>query len=668
MTDRTPPRGTPRIHNLAAQPWTVAGHAPFHWALATTMEVGFTVAPEIPPVPARVPGSVQAALRAANLLPDWNIGLNARDCEWVEHRHWSFETTLPDLSAHRLRLRCLGLDGPGVILLNGTEIGRFDNAFIPYQFDLPALDRHRDNKLQIVFTCPPRWLGQIGHTSQMTEWKPRFNYTWDWSPRLVQLGIWDDITLETDPDDAIETARCWTAGRSLHVTAAGTGCRLSLANGDRIVKSADFDHDIVWHDLPVELWWPNGLGAQPLYTVTLHHGAASRSWRVGFKSIEWRPCSQAPAGADPWLCVVNGQPIFLQGVNWTPIRPNFADVSVAETRARLQTYRDLGCNLLRVWGGAVLEKESFYDLCDELGLLVWQEFPLSSSALDNWPPEDPRAIADLTHIAASYITRRQHHVSLLCWCGGNELQGALDGGKVGIGKPTDTTHPLLHRLAAVVRELDPSRRFLPTSASGPRFMAAAADFGKGLHWDVHGPWAPLDPEYWDHDDALFRSEVGAPGASPTDLLHATAGDLSAWPPNLENPLWRRTAWWIQWPDFLNQHGREPRDLDEFVTWSQRQQADALALAVHACQRRFPACGGILLWMGHDCFPCTANTAILDFHGRPKPAAAAVGTLFREMINRAAAQSTAPAANPSAARPDSHSGQSTTAPAGHSTTP
>ena len=113
--------------------------------------------------------------------------------------------------------------------------------------------------------------------------------------------------------------------------------------------------------------------------------------------------------------------MFLQGVNWVPPRITYGSVTREQYAERLALYADMGCNILRVWGGSVPEKKEFYDLCDELGLMVWQEFPLSSSGADNYPPEDPQVLADLTAIAASYIWRRGGHVSHLIWCGGNEL-------------------------------------------------------------------------------------------------------------------------------------------------------------------------------------------------------------------------------------------------------
>jgi len=187
---------------------------------------------------------------------------------------------------------------------------------------------------------------------------------------------------------------------------------------------------------------------------------------------------------------------------------------------------------------------------------------------ENWPPEDEKSMAELCDIARTYIVRRQHHASLLLWCGGNELQGALDGGKKGVGRPVPKDHPLMVRWARLVAEEDPGRRFLESSSSGPRFVAAETDFGKGLHWDIHGPWDAKGDlgdwrRYWENEDALFRSETGCPSASPADIIREFKGNLPELPGTVDNPLWRRASWWIQWPDFVAEHKREPRDLEEF---------------------------------------------------------------------------------------------------------
>jgi beta-mannosidase len=691
---------TERI-DLRQLEWRLSGWTPHLWRLMQTAEVGALPSAEVQAVPARVPGSVQLALREAGLLPDWNLPLKWRECEWVENRHWIYETTLPDdwLQPGRIhRLHCEGLDYSGWLFLNGEEIGEFRGTHVPHVFDLTPHLGETGSRLRIVFDLPPRWLGQFGFTSEVREWKARFNYTWDWQPRLVQIGIWDEIRLEitdgheigslvasTEVDPASSVGSLNVSGRveapgdwRMRITfrsdprerpskshregeapaepGLGASARLggSLAlpvsspHGEQrvvpgsllvqvLTVAAFNDRGFQAHELPVELWWPNGEGAQPLYVVTctlldeagVEHDRVER--RVGFRHIEWRPCEGAPEGADPWLCVVNGRRIFLQGVNIPPVLPNFADTTPEQYGKRLATYAELGVNTLRVNGVGFLEKAFFYDLCDELGLLVWQDVPLSSSGVDNVPPDDETSIREVAAILCSFIERRRHHACLLLWCGGNELHARSPEG---YGVPMTDAHPLIARLAEVVEAHDPGRRFLPTTATGPRFNADAKDFGKGLHWNTHGPWKLWSTmeawrEYWEADDSLFRAESGAPGASPASVIREYAGGYDPMPVSPENPVWRRPlTWWIEDPAFLGEVGRAPETLEEYVDWSQARQAEALAIAVGACKGRFPRCGGILLWCGHDCHPCAANTSILDIHGDPKPAARALAEIWR----------------------------------------
>ena len=647
-----------RTYDLSELAWRLAGYIPHTWRQEKSMELGLAPKADIPPIPAAVPGSVQKALLDAGLLPDWNVGLNIRQCDWVENRHWIYETVLPDdwlAGGGTVRLRCMGLDYSGVVRLNGEQIAAFKGTHIPHVIDLSGRLGDSGNVLQIIFECPPRWLGTPGFTRDVKDWKPRFNYTWDWIPRLVQIGIWAPVLLEVSGEGEID---------NLHAVAGadpqrGTGCltvgadvrgpegsvvRVELSRDGTVARTRDAplaefaESGLTWDGLDVELWWPNRMGEQVLYDLSVELLDASgetldrASRRVGFKHVAWRQCQDAPEGADPWICVVNGQPVFLCGVNWSPIRPNFADVPESEYRKRIQSYRDFSMNVFRVNGCAFLEKECFHDLCDELGMLVWQDFPLSSSGPDNSPPTDDESIDGMGEIVASAVGRRQHHASLLLWCGGNELQDAMDDSP-GIGKPLDLTHPMLKRMAKIVERLDPGRRFLATSSSGPRFTASRACFGQGLHWDVHGPWkvegevAKWQAAYWDGDDSLFRSEVGAPGPESVELVRRFKGDCDEVPGTLANPMWRRTSWWIEWPQFVTEHGREPNDLEEYVAWGQARQAEALRIAAQSCKDRFGRCGGIIYWMGHDCFPCTSNTAILDFDGEPKPAALAVAKVF-----------------------------------------
>jgi beta-mannosidase len=644
--------------DLSELEWTVSGWIPYQPLLMTRPEINTDPAAETPAVPARVPGSVQQSLLDAGVLPDWNQGVNYKQCEWVENRHWSYETHIPDDWLQRgkqVRLNCQGLDYAGWVVLNGKTVGEFRGTHTPYAFDLTDHLAESGNILRILFDVSPRWLGQFGYTSRMRDWKVRFNYSWDWTARLVQIGIWDTISLEIFDGREIEQFRCYTqtdaqskTGRLVCLgkiaedpSGAKTVVQVALTRGGKAVAekrvcAAEFNAiglDI--EEIPVELWWPNMEGDQPLYDVQVQlmdesgNGLDSLSRRVGFREVKWLQCEGAPEGADPWICSVNGKSLFLQGANWVPPRTAFADVKEADYRKRVQLYKDLGANILRVWGGATLEREKFYDLCDEMGIMVWQEFPLSSSGGDCIPPQDEEFAEQAASIARSYIPRRQHHASLIMWCGGNELINPDPY------VPLDEKHVTIKRMGDVVREMDPTRRYLPTSPQGPKVGASMEDYGKGLHWDVHGPWkAEGDLEtdwrpYWEQDDSLFHAETGAPGASSVEIIRGTSGGLDCMPPTVANPVWRRNGtWWIETPQFVTQMGREPATLEEYVDWSQARQKKALMISVGSCKKRFPKCGGVILWMGHDCYPCAANTSIIDFNGDPKPAALALKEIWR----------------------------------------
>ena len=642
---------------LTQRSWQLCGWRPFAWQIGRSMEIGMTMRSDIAPVPARVPGSVQAALVSAGLIKDWSRGLDSLGCEWVENRHWEFFTEIAAgaiAAGESVTLCADGLDYSGWILVDGKIAGEFSGALKVHRIDLSAaLGDGKAHQLSIVFDEPPAEQGQIGFTVRSRHFKPRNNYSWDFCPRLVTVGIWDALTLEVgrrtaelvrltpQVNDTLDTGRLL----ALVAGTVGVTVRLRIAKDGREVAAAtrvlaEGNNKIVLEIPQVELWWPNGEGAQPLYDVVLT-GAASgevlATARTGFKRVRWLPCEGAPEGALPWICEVNGRPIFLRGVNWVAVNLDYHSVTETDYRQRVGLYQDMGCNVLRVWGGAFLEREVFYNLCDEAGLLVWQEFPLCSSGIDNWPPEEPQVIAELGEIARSYIRRRGHHASKLLWCGGNELQHA-EGRKDGVGIPITLAHPCIAALDRVVAEEDPGTRFLPASSSGPSFYAGERNFGKGIHHDVHGPWETKDivawTRYWANDDALFRSETGMPGVASLEVLERYCGDEAAWPPNSLNRYYRHTSTtWLQWEIFLAANpGAEnlpPREgLARYVEFSQALQAEALTIAVRACMERFPRCGGVILWMGHDVFPCPINTSVIDFEGTPKPAFHAVRDLYR----------------------------------------
>jgi beta-mannosidase len=633
--------------------WDLTGWRPLAWKYGRSVETTFWLEPEIGPLPGRLPGSVQQNLRDAAVVPDWNDGLNSLALEWVEHRHWMFETDLPEMDAPPVFVAD-SLDYSGWVLVNRRIAGTFRGPHLPVEIDLAAAwgDEAGPRRLAIVFGHPPECHGQVGYTSETRELKPRYNYSWDWCPRLVPLGACGGLRLipraalsarlgsmRTELDADLAEGRVvvrveLSAGAEVEI-------RCGVAKG-RFVGNTGCNEFILCVKDP-SVWWPKGSGDQKLHNVniTVFDSSATvlAEWsrRVGFKHVEWRPCEGAPKGARPWICAVNGRPIFLQGINWTPERLASMDATAAETEELVGLYREMGCNLVRVWGGAVLGSEALYDACDRAGLLVWQEFPLSSSGLDSVPPRDKEVIEELAGVARHFIRGRQRHASLLMWCGGNELQEGYEGGDPAKRHPCDESHPCLAAFAQVVAEEDPGRRFIPTSPSGPSFLGKRENFGKGVHHQVHGPWGLGDfrdmddwRDYWANDDALFRSEVGVAGAADVELLRRHSGGLPLWPPT--TPLWRHAAnWWTQEQRLVEPFADLPPDeaLAAYVEHTRREQAEGLAIAAGACRARFPRCGGFVVWMGHDCFPCPANTSLIDFARQPKPAWHALRAVFRQ---------------------------------------
>lgn len=641
--------------DLSAREWSLTGWRPFAWKLRKSAETGGFLLPDHGPYPARLPGSVQENLRRDGVIPDWHVGHNSLAIEWVEHRQWMFTTrfTLAEAPRGPVELFAECLDHGGWVLLDGAIVGEFRGTQLPVRLALGESLTAGEHELSLVFDLPPEGQGQLGYTSRAREMKPRYNYSWDWCVRVVPIGAAGALRLEAPAGARLERPRVTShvsadlASGEVRVRAGGDAeFSATLRDGAQIVAQQS-GTEMVLRVAQPKLWWPNGEGEQPLYRLRLEarRGATViESWEleVGFKHIEWRPCADAPAGAFPWICAVNGRSIFLQGVNWTPVRMCYQDVTREEIERLVAIYRDLGCNLLRVWGGGYLESEEFYAACDRAGLLVWQEFPLSSSGLDSNPPEDGDFIAQLTGVARHYLRARQHHACLLQWCGGNELQIEVPWKDGQRRDPLTLKHRLLAALDALVRAEDPGHRFLPTSPYGPRFHSTREEFGRGLHHEVHGPWGldafPGEGEwerYWTDDDALFRGETGVAGASRAELIWRYSGGEPTWPP--DSPYWRHASgWWTQWDRLKDQfaHARPPTALQEFTDHTRREQAEKLAYAVRAKKAQFPRCGGFLIWMGHDAFPCLANTSIVEFDHALKPAAHAVAAVFKEATPRA----------------------------------
>ncbi len=633
--------------------WELSGWWRNSWRAGAPGPQGPAGQPLVGPIVAQVPGAVQADLLRANLIRDMNKGLASAEAEWVEHRDWIFQTRLTVPPAGSRHVLCFeGLDQTGEIYVGNVCIKKFQGMFRPVEVDVTQFlkEEKQGCEVRVVFLAPPPEIdGQIGWTSRVRELKSRFNYEWDWCPRIVPIGFWDDVCLRTYGPVRLMDSRLrtdWDPVRQrgilqIVVQTSGPGIlRTKVLDGERIVFEDRYiirepgTPSNVHVELAVKPWTVAELGSPQSYRLILElydpNGELSDCLRrvIGFRRLVWEKNPGAPAGALSYTVRVNDQRVFLKGVNWVPISPLYGTVDTAQYRNWLERFRRMGVNFVRVWGGAIVEKEAFYDLCDELGIMVWQELLQSSSGIDNLPPDDADFITELGEVSRIAVRRRRHHPALIAWCGGNEL---IDDHQ----RPVDCNHPNLAHLHKVIAEEDGTRPFFPSSPSGPAFSADISRMHEGRHHDVHGPWEYLgDPDhytYFNQDDALLRTEVGTAGASRTRLLHRLADGHALWPPAKTEAIWRHHgAWWVPWDVLTRWFGPwnpNQENLDHFVALSRYLQAESIRYMVEATRRRAPEASGVVIWMGNEPYANFSNTSLLEYDGVPKPAYSAVRRAF-----------------------------------------
>lgn len=602
-------------------------------------------------IPAKVPGDVIADALDAGLIPHPYVDLNSMACEWLSERDWVYRKlfTVPEeWQGKHVRLRFDGVDHACAVYLNGQLLGEHEGMFTPFEFDVSAHLRYGQQNCLVLMVQhkPPVDVvqGQIGWTSRARVWKSRFAYDWDWCTRLVPLGIWQSVSLlATDGvwiDDVWVRPQVVGAEAVLHVQVTlrrasaeweGTSLQMQVVDPDgQQVAHAREDGRFVGEcavvrcDLNIlqpRLWYPNGMGEQPLYRLlvqALRHGDTSDARQVtfGIRTVRMVPNESAPADALPYTLEVNGRRVFVKGWNWTPHEQMYGRVQPERYERLLTLAKHAHCNLLRVWGGGLLERQVFYDLCDRLGIMVWQEFMHSSSGVQNAPPEDAQYLQYIEQQARQMVPLRRNHASLVIWCGGNELMDEHY-------QPLTDEHPALARLKSVVQELDPDRVWLPTSASGPVAGASADLAGTGKMHDVHGPWVYLGAQehyrFYNTIDPLYHSEFGVEGAANLQVFQRFVSPQYWFPPDATNRVWLNHGnWWLHREKLEQLFGRI-EDLETFIRASQWMQAEGLRYAIESNRRRKWRCSGVSPWQFNEPYPNTACTNVVDYLGLPKPA-------------------------------------------------
>jgi beta-mannosidase len=615
-------------------------------------------------LPARVPGSVLDDLARAGEVPDPYVARQSRLSEWVPRRAWAYRrwfTLAPLTGGRRAVLRFDGVDHEATVLVDGTVVARNTGMFRPFEADVTDLVRDGGEHLLAVVVHPaPATEPQVGRTERVRVHKSRMGYGWDFCPPMIHQGIWRGVRLETSGPVRLRAATAATGlgpgerglrEGTLQVTAdlavtgatpAGTRLSVRLKDGDSVVAECERPVGALTADTRIELelpvaaprlWWPRGAGAPHLYEVEVRLAdgdrAAVRRLPAGFRRVELLRNEGAPDDALPYTLAVNGVRQYANGWNWVPIDAQYGVERPEKLAHLLQLAHDAHVNLLRVWGGGLVETEEFYTLCDRLGLMVWQEFAMSSSGMASTPARDEDFVRLMVEEAHAVVPARRHHPSLVLWCGGNELQD-------GEGRPLDESAPVLRALRDTLRVLDPGRAWLPSSPSGPVFINRAdtiAETPDGLH-DVHGPWEhqglTAHNALYDSGTCLLHSEFGVEGMANRRTLERLVPETSQrWPAHRGNPVYAHLgAWWNNEPLVQEAFGGRLDTVDALRRASQHLQYDGLRYAVEANRRRAFRSSGVLPWQFNESYPNAWCTAAVDHRGDPKPAYHGVRRAYR----------------------------------------
>jgi beta-mannosidase len=495
-------------------------------------------------LPARVPGSVLDDLMRAGELPDLYHGRNSLLAEWVENRTWVYRTRVSGPA----RIRFEGIDHEATVFVDGEEVCRHTGAFTPFEVDVPG----GEQLLAVAVHAAPVAEPQVGFTSKVRVHKSRMGYGWDFCPRLVHQGIWRPVVADPPPE-------------VFPVVRYADGIGTVEVDGDEVLRVEE-----------PELWWPNGMGEQRLYDAG--------GFRVGFRTVE----------VEDYAVRVNGVPMPIHGWNWVPLDALYGVPRPEKLEHLLRLAQRAHVNLVRVWGGGLIETPEFYELCDRLGLLVWQEFVQSSSGIESVPSDDPEFVRTMVEDARHVVPRLRRHPSLAIWCGGNELDG-------------DDSTPVLAALRDVVRELDPERTWLPTSPLGDA--------------DVHGPWEHQGlrkhTEHYDSRTSRLHSEFGVEGMTNRRVLARVVPEAERWPADRSNPVYAHLgAWWNNAPLVQEAFGGRIGDVETMRRCSQWLQYEGLRYAVEATLARG---AGTIPWQFDEPYPNAWCTSALDHRGDPKPA-------------------------------------------------
>lgn len=606
--------------------------------------------------PASVPGCVHTDLLNNKLIDDPFFRDNEKKLQWIGKTNWEYQTTL-NLTAGMLKRKNLelvfeGLDTYADVFLNDQPLMSTNNMFRTWRVNIKGAAKLGANMLRIHFRSPinevlpvmakmnyelPAANDQGEKTSPHTRKAP-YQYGWDWGPRLVTSGIWRPVFLEAWDDARVSDLHLQT--REIRTDVA------NLTAEVEVIADANVDATIILDDLTDKkiagqrsvnltpganhiainisvphpsLWWPNGLGPHPLYTFRARLLINGRlvdeaSSRTGLRSLELR--QQRDEAGESFTFVVNGVPVFAKGGNWIPADSFPSRITKDKYSKLLESVRDTNMNMLRVWGGGIYESDDFYALCDEMGILVWQDFMFGCSLY----PGDEAFLDNVRQEAIDNVKRLRNHPSIAIWVGNNEIEsGWFHWGwkeKLPAKLWDDYLKIFYGVLPEVCKSLDPSRPYWPSSpSSNLKDDPESQKMGDLHYWQVWHASAPFS-EY-EKQFPRFMSEYGFQSFPQLDTVatYTEPADREIGSPvMMAHQRHPRGNQLIR--EYMLRDYPEPKDFESFLYVSQVLQAEGIKIGAEHLRRIMPHNMGSLFWQIDDCWP-VASWSSIDYTGRWK---------------------------------------------------
>ncbi len=619
-------------------------------------------------LPAEVPGTVHTDLMANGKIEDPYYRLNEHDLQWIDKKDWEYKTTFSVdetfLNRDRVTLDFKGLDTYADVFVNGEKLLSADNMFREWVVDVKEALKEGENELRIVFNSPINEgikkydaqgyeipvsdndlakIGQVEEGKKVSVYtrKAGYHFGWDWGPRLVSSGIWRPVYLkawdkvniknlqiiqhsisdEVATFSAVFEVEAEKKGKAnLSVKTAGT---LLAELPVQLVEGVEkYSVDFIIEN--PKLWWSNGLGEPNLYNIegelTFKKRTTHANTRIGIRTLEL--VRDKDDSGTSFYFKLNGHPVFMKGANYIPNDVFLPRVTEENYKTVIETAKNSNNNMLRVWGGGIYENDIFYDLCDENGILVWQDFMFACAMF----PGDEAFLENVKQEAIDNVKRLRNHPSVALWCGNNEILAAWEDwgwkqkaeakSQENADKIWQAYVDIFHKiLPETVAEYDPQRSYWSSSPSSGTGVKADLVNGDEHYWGVWWGKKPFST-YATHL-GRFMSEYGFQSFPEIASIrkYATPDDYDIFSEVMKSHQ-RSSIGNGTIEYYMLKEYKKPKDFESFLYVNHVLQAEGIKLGLEGHRRAMPYCMGSLYWQINDCWP-VASWSSTDYYQKWK---------------------------------------------------